>query len=574
MPGSKLNRLRAGYAAVAVLALAGVAALGVSTSVASAMPKVDDSAKTTTPIKHVVVLFDENISFDHYFGTYPNAANTDGTTFTAAAGTPVPNNYTSHPTLLTANPNQYQPARLTPAQAETCSQNHNDVPEQKAFNGGAMDKFVEFTQTTNCNADTSATGVPYAGAGLVMDYYDGNTVTGLWNYAQNYTMSDNSWGSVFGPSTPGALNLISGQTHGGLAVNPSTGAYQASTFAIQSPDATTHVGTVTNDPDPYYDDCSNSDQTKPAATNSTVQMTGKNIGDVLNDKGVTWGWFQGGFTPSTPSNGTSLAKCGGTTHTNIAGTSSVDYSPHHSPFQYYASTSNPHHLAPSSDAMIGHTDQANHNYDLTSFNTALAQNNVPAVSFLKAAEYQDGHAGYSDPIDEQHFLVNEINAIQSSKAWPSTAIVIAYDDSDGWYDHAAPTILNGSKDANVTAATPAVPDQALCQNGPAAAKGYADRCGPGPRLPMLLISPWTKQNNVDHTAIEQSSAINFIEDNWKTGRIGDASFDARAGSLNPLFNFSRPQQRAVLLNQDGSVKQIVPVKVSASVRNSEGVYKR
>ncbi len=114
----------------------------------------------------------------------------------------------------------------------------------------------------------------------------------------------------------------------------------------------------------------------------------------------------------------------GATHTNIGGASVVDYSPHHSPFEYYASTSNPHHLAPSSVDAIGHTDQANHKYDLTDFNAALAAGNLPAVSFLKAAEYQDGHAAYSDPIDEQHFLVSEINALQKSKYWSSTAIVV------------------------------------------------------------------------------------------------------------------------------------------------------
>ena len=63
---------------------------------------------------------------------------------------------------------------------------------------------------------------------------------------------------------------------------------------------------------------------------------------------------------------------------------------------------------------------------------------MPAVSFLKAAEYQDGHPGYSDPLDEQNFLVNTINQIEQSKFWSSTAIVITYDDSDGWYDHQKP----------------------------------------------------------------------------------------------------------------------------------------
>ena len=73
-----------------------------------------------------------------------------------------------------------------------------------------MDKFVQHTETDKCTGQPTLFGEP----GLVMDYYDGNTVTGLWNYAQHYAMSDNSFNSVFGPSTPGAMNLISGQTHG------------------------------------------------------------------------------------------------------------------------------------------------------------------------------------------------------------------------------------------------------------------------------------------------------------------------------------------------------------------------
>src|SRR5215475_1734491 len=173
-------------------------------------------------------------------------------------------------------------------------------------------------------------------------------------------------------------------------------------------------------------------------------MQGQNIGDLLNAQGVTWGWFQGGFKPTGTANG--YAVCGAT-HTNIGGNSVVDYSPHHNPFEYFQSTANPHHLPPSSVAAIGQTDQANHEYDLTDFDAALGAGNLPAVSFLKAGEYQDGHAGYSDPKDEQTFLVNTINKLEKSPDWSSTAVVIAYDDSDGWYDHVSPPIANGSTDA-------------------------------------------------------------------------------------------------------------------------------
>lgn len=177
------------------------------------------------------------------------------------------------------------------------------------------------------------------------------------------------------------------------------------------------------------------------------------------------------------------------------------------------------------------------------------------MSFLKAAEYQDGHAGYSDPTDEQNFLIKEINALQKSPEWKSTAVVLAYDDSDGWYDHVTSKVLNGSKDSTVGSNGKAT-DSPACQSGPAAKGGYADRCGPGTRQPLLVISPYSKVNKIDHTPTEQASITQFIEDNWHTGRIGDASFDQRAGTLGGMFDFRHPNDKQVLLNANGSVKSV------------------
>ena len=259
-------------------------------------------APTSSPIKHVVVLFDENESFDHYFGTYPYAANTDGTTFKAKPGTPKVNGLynkitSSGPTgpLLTANANQYNPKRLTHSQALTCDQNHAYTPEQQAFDGGKMDKFVEYTETDTCTGQPILFGEP----GLVMDYYDGNTVTGLWNYAQNYAMSDNNYDTQFGPSTPGALNVISGNTGGGYAVNPTTGAKTTAPTSVSALNSK-GVGSIYGDLDPAYDDCSDSSHT---STSPVGVETGKNIGDLLNAKHVTWGWFQGGFAPTSTNSG-------------------------------------------------------------------------------------------------------------------------------------------------------------------------------------------------------------------------------------------------------------------------------
>jgi phospholipase C len=459
-----------------------------------------DKSSTTTPIKHLVVIFQENVSFDHYFGTYPNAANPAGEpAFHAAKKTLSVNGLTND--LLTNNPNAANPKRLdrTLPDLVTCDQDHGYRDEQKAFDQGKMDKFVEFASGGGCT-DKS----------IVMDYYDGNTVTALWNYAQHFAMSDNSFSSTFGPSTPGALNLISGQTHG-----------------TTTPDIANNVanGTIIGDPRPVAanDDCTIANASKAALSNNN-----KNIGDLLNAQDVTWGWFQGGFAPSAVVNG--VAVCG-TSHQNIAGATVKDYIPHHEPFQYYSSTANPHHLPPSSVAMIGHSDQANHQYDLSDFWAAADAGNLPAVSFLKAAAYQDGHAAYSDPLDEQSFLVTTINKLEQLKDWKSTAVIIAYDDSDGWYDHVMGPLVSPS----------ASPEDALTGTGVCGtpqAGAYLDRCGYGPRQPLLVISPFAKHNFVDHTVTDQSSILRFIEDNWQTGRIGDQSFDALAGSLGNLFDFT------------------------------------
>lgn len=194
-----------------------LATLMIAGQMAGSVPAQAQSyGSTSTPIKHLVVIFQENISFDHYFGTYPNATNPPHEpAFHAKPGTPTVNGYTDG--LLFNNPNWLNktgnaggasnPFRLDRSEAATADQDHDYTPEQQAFHGGLMDSFPEFTGTA---------GPPPAGSttGLVMGYYDGNTVTALWNYAQRYAMSDNSYDTNFGPSSPGAINLISGQTNG------------------------------------------------------------------------------------------------------------------------------------------------------------------------------------------------------------------------------------------------------------------------------------------------------------------------------------------------------------------------
>jgi phospholipase C len=547
----------------------------------------DDRAPTATPIKDVVVIFQENVSFDHYFGTYPNALNLSGETrFTASPRTPKVNNLATpldvnhhfRPLagvdLLNNNPNSNptnpaapnngkingtgasNPFRLSPSQSLTQDQGHNESPEESAYNNGRMDGFPAFVGTS---------GPPPAGIGskaLVMGYYDGNTVTALWNYAQHFALNDNNYTTQFGPSTPGALNLISGQTNGIAAslnvLNGNTllhGTHEA--FG----DATQSLGNiiVIGDGDPLQDVCSN-----PAI--DQVTMAGKNIGDLLNEKGISWGSFMGGFDLSVV-NANGTTGCLRETNPTAPGTpafTSADDIPHHAWFQYYASTRNPTHARPSSAAAIGHSliphtntpDPANHQYDINDFFTALEAGNLPAVSFLKASAFEDGHAGYSDPLDEQHFLVRVTNALQKSPEWSETAVIILYDDSDGWYDHQMPPIVNPSFSPAVdTLNGPSAcntsngfqqdePVSTTPLNG-SAGKPVWGRCGYGTRMPLLVVSPFAKRNYVDHTLTDQTSVLRFIEGNWLSGtRIQHGgSFDAIAGPLNNMFDFDDRDER-------------------------------
>jgi phospholipase C len=608
--------------ALALAAFAAVAALAASASLASDHGDegghgphqiVFGLGGTRTPIRHVVEIFQENVSFDHYFGTYPQASNSDGQAFHALPHTPavdglppatsfsLPPSLRHSSNLLTSNPNAALPQRLDSSATGlagsaggqlTCDQDHNYSDEQKAFDNGQMDKFVESVGTgggktpfgTPCNKET------------VMDYYDGNTLTGLWNYAQHYAMSDNNYSPTFGPSSPGAVNLISGNT-GNVDMAHTANSPSIATALKPNADLTENGKggyALTSDAQPYWDDCS---------TRDAVALKGKNIGDVLNEGGLSWGWFEGGMRPTT----TYQAALEATGHAGqptstfipdefkaaefqkavphasnqgicnavspvgeaVGGSGQYgykdDYIPHHSAFDYYASTANPHHLTiPTNNkgrdtlaglATIGtdtqhyvsgepQFDTPNHNYDMSDFdqlvtaisNHELPASALPAVSFLKASGYQDGHAAYSDPADEQEFIAHTINEIMNTPDWRHTAIVINYDDSDGWYDHANPGVVNPSLSPadNLTNTALTLPTSGQCGPKPqtsAPLGGEQGRCGFGPRLPLLVISPYAKRNYVDHNLSDQASTINFVEYNWGLPGIS-GSFDQALAKTN------------------------------------------
>jgi phospholipase C len=587
---SVVSRIPRAFALLVLAATASLVAGGIAFGSAQGSAS-SGSPATTTPIQHLVVIFDENVSFDHYFGTYPYAANPAGEpSFTAAPGTPDVNGLyddlgVKGPTgpLLTDNGNtgtisgstvQANPMLLGRSDALTCDQDHGYSPEQAAADHGGEDQYPQNTGNGSetlaaclAGADPAEPVPPGAATNFaVMDYYDGNTVTGLWNYAQHFAMSDNAYGTTYGPSTPGALNVTSAQTYGAIcgptsatiddsacsgppgydAADPGSSDITTSstgpTSVADQPAA--GPGTDFSDADPTYDICSymaSANGGDGRSPGSTIEMGGNNVGEELTTAGVSWGWFEGGFDNGyVPGQGTqpTTAQVCSEQHQNVGGGTVTDYIPHHEPFQYYASTANPMHTPPSSVSMIGHDDAANHQYDLADFWAAADAGNMPQVSFLKASAYQDGHAGYSDPLDEQSFLVDTINHLEKLPTWSSTAVVITWDDSDGWYDHVLGPVVTASETTKDSLTAMGACGSSTIVPTNSSGQPEQGRCGVGPRLPFLVVSPYARQNWVSDTLIDQSSVVKFIEGNWSLPALGNGAADTPAGSLLPMFDFS------------------------------------
>ncbi len=264
-----------------------------------------------------------------------------------------------------------------------------------------MDKFVENTGGGSCADKT-----------IVMDYYDGNTLTALWNLAQHFAISDQHFGSTFGPSTIGAINIVSGNTHG---VQPVGAGENGTMIANSQPAARRLLDQQGRGPgDVQRPQHRRPDERRPASRGAGSRAASGRRRGTANGDAVCAGagnerrGREGQRLPPAP---------------RAVPVLRLDRQP-----------------APRA-AVLGGRDrlrptQANHQYDLKDFDAALAAGNLPQVSFLKAISAEDAHPGYSGPLDEQHFVVRVLNELQQSPEWASTAVFLAYDDSDGWYDHA------------------------------------------------------------------------------------------------------------------------------------------
>ena len=448
---------------------------GCSSTTAPSAPAGTAPATLQDAIQHVVVIYQENWSFDALYGSFPGANNLSRASATipqfdklsgaAITSLPQPLNYAGNPDPdfpagLPAQPydamTYIQPSTLTGDLV------HRFYQEQGQIDRGRMDGFVTWSDNP----------------GLVFSYFDGSQLPeGM--LAKQYTLADNFYHSAFGGSFLNHQWLICACTPTFPSAPASAVATVASNglLALGSNGAIVHDGYVT--PDGYVVNTAytvNTPHPASAAPASLVpQQTNPTIGDRLSGAGVSWKWYSGGWNNA------------------LAGNPDPLFQFHHQPFAYYQNYAD------------GTAAKAAHLQDETNFLADVKSGALPAVSFIKPLGNDNEHPGYSSLLAGQQHVASLVAAIQNSSAWPSTAIIITYDENGGRWDHMPPP-------------------------------GPFDRWGPGSRVPAVIVSPWARHGFVDHTQYETDSILAFIEKRWGLQPLGTR--DAHANPLTNAFTFS------------------------------------
>jgi phospholipase C len=506
-------------------------------------------------IKYVFVLFQENRSFDFYFGTYPGA---NGLFSQSAAETP---GFTQPIVNIDGTVGAISPFKipqsvtdvngktvpLYPEDTDSVNHGHAAIDAKLDLNANnvAQNDRYAFTEE-GLSGTLSADGKTYTGPAptlaqkqkgeLVVSHVDCDTAPFLWNYADRFTLFDNFFDTVIGPSTPNAIAMIAGQSGVTQWIKyPALG---------NNVNATNAALPVTGDPQPFWG--SALDVFTPAAekqptesgaagtTNPASNLTFatlplsfmgdqiKNVTSCDNDpafdlldvqsdikkiagdrnKPVNWAWYQEGYDHE------STDPAAAATH--------ASYIAHHNAVQYFGYEAN------------NPVEIAAHMKGLGDFFAAVQAQALPAAggvfyvrggydnldgltprSTSKAVQADfpgnDDHPGYSDAQISEALLADEINAIASSKYWPESAIIVTYDETDGLYDHTQPVIR--SWDPSATAL-----DQ-------------------GPRIPAIVISPYSVVHGVSHEATEHGSIIKFIDELFNLTPLADLPDEAAARAL-------------------------------------------
>lgn len=434
---------------------------------------------------HIIVIYAENRSFDNLYGLFPGAnginkaapgqytqLDHDGKAFITLP--PIPASKDGRIPAITAKlPNRPfridQPPVSLPASAPSRDLVHRYYQNIEQINGGKNNHFAAMSDA----------------GGLVMGYYDGSKLP-LWQWAQDYVLADNFFMGAFGGSylnhqwlvcacTPQDINgqdKLRAQldNNGKLKRKPESPASAMQGPPLLRDGALTPDGYSVNTQQPPYQPSGIPTETNgdarfaDPALHPLPPQTAKTIGDTLSAKGVSWAWYAGGWNAALADGMQPPEHTRSVIYNHHEG--AVNFQAHHQPFNYYA------HFAP------GTAERALHLKDGDDFVNAISDGTLPHVAFYKPTGHLNEHPGYTDVLSGDQHIASLIERIRQSPLWPTTAIIVTYDENGGFWDHAAPP------------------------------KG--DRWGPGTRIPALIISPFAKRGFVDHTAYDTTSIIKLI----------------------------------------------------------------
>jgi len=502
-------------------------------------------------IKYVFVLFQENRSFDFYFGTYPGANGLFSQSASATPGFTQPivnldgSVSTISPFLIpqTVTNTANQVVNLYPEDTDSVDHSHAGIDEKLDLNSSHVAKNDRYAfEQEGLKGTLNAAGTEYTGPAptlakkqigeLVVGHVDCDTAPFLWNYADRFVLFDNFFDTVIGPSTPNAIAMFSGESgetqwveHPELASNVNTAGSQLPVTADPQPFWGSALDVLTPPGDKQPVDNPGGVSSNPASNLTYASLglsfmgkdiqstTGYDLNPVADLQDVqadikkiagdgnaptNWGWFQEGYDHEV---------------TDPQGKiTNSDYIAHHNAPQYFGYIAD--------NPLVSKT----HMGGLTDFYALMFAHALPAsgVAYVRGGygnldglvprspsptvkatfPGNDDHPGYSDAQISEALLADSINTIAASPYWPESVIIITYDETDGLYDHTQPVIR--SWDPNGLAL-----DQ-------------------GPRIPAIIISPYGVAHAISHETTEHGSIIKFIDELFNLTPLADLPDEAAA----------------------------------------------
>ncbi|WP_440855922.1 phospholipase C [Salinisphaera sp. RV14] len=476
--------------------------------------KKPDIAGLRDNIDHIIVIYQENRSFDHYFGTYQNPKggavanllNAEGKLDSRFTGLqknpagmayqylPVPDDIPGFQGAQLTN----QPFHMAPYVPATHNvpwdPEHHFYRMYAEVDGGRMDQFVALALSRHhkpfdhmASGHIDATRLTFKESkpsGAVLGFYQREDIPDYHKLADNYVLFDHFFQAMSGGSTGNALYLAAGRSaHWKEVPTKYQGSLRPPFFDLPYDEN----GVLINDLPPVLGPTEVSPGKLKIAP-PPEEQTYANIGDRLNDANVSWAWYNDGWNAVK---NWAMKRADGKGDGSMIVDSLYTYEPHHNPFQYYPSWFD--------------NVRAGRMRDTEDFFADVKKGELPGVSFLKATAENDEHPADSAPQWGMNWVMNLLRAVGDSPLWDKTAVVITYDEGGGLWDHMAPP--------------------------------RPDAYGCGTRIPALVVSPYAKPGHVDHHVADTTSVLAFIETRFKLDAM--SSRDANAYNLMHAFDFSQ-----------------------------------